>query len=146
MIKAFREKTKPLFLAVWGGIAIACATEDHIVQPAGDLNVPSEVTLSFLQKNFFNIQCATSGCHDSGTRSANLDLSAGQAYDNLVDVPALLSGAGLKRVKPGDSGASFLVHVLDGSDPTRMPLGGDQPDSATLDKVRAWIDAGAKNN
>ncbi len=133
-----------LFMTV-AGLMISCTTEEGITA-AEEENTPTEETLSYLQENLFNGQCAVSGCHDSGAKSANLDLSAGNAHGNLVNVPAVLSGSGLKRVEPGNSAQSFLIKVLDGSDPTQMPIGRPALDAATIDKIKAWIDAGAMDN
>jgi hypothetical protein len=53
-------------------------------------------------------------------------------------------------IKPGDSFTSALVMLVEGrADPSlRMPHDekGPAPTQAEIDKVKAWIDQGAKNN
>ena len=52
-------------------------------------------------------------------------------------------------VKPGDSFTSALVMLVEGrADPAlAMPHDeGEKPTQGEIDKVRAWIDQGAKNN
>jgi hypothetical protein len=58
---------------------------------------------------------------------------------NSIEVPSL------KRVLPGDPGNSFVVHKLEGTQTVgeRMPQGGPFIDQATINQLRAWIQAGA---
>ena len=52
-------------------------------------------------------------------------------------------------VKPGDSFTSALVMLVEGrADASlRMPHDeGEKPSQAEIDKVKAWVDQGAKNN
>ncbi|KAA3662520.1 MAG: hypothetical protein DWQ10_02205 [Calditrichaeota bacterium] len=99
-----------------------------------------------IETEIFAKRCATSGCHTSASKSANLDLSPGNAYANLVGVKAFLSTESLNLVEPGNSSQSFLIQVLDGSNPTRMPIGGAPLDAATIDIIAEWIDNGAIDN
>ncbi|MCB0281341.1 MAG: hypothetical protein KDF60_02075 [Calditrichaeota bacterium] len=121
----------------------ACSTETSINQP--DTNEQT-ASFSFIEKNVFRTRCAFSGCHASDTKSANLDLSTTNAYSNLVNVKSILSTEGLNRVEPGNSQTSFLIKVLDGSNPTKMPLNGAPLDQETIDLIAKWIDEGAQNN
>jgi len=53
------------------------------------------------------------------------------------------------RVKPNDADNSYIIHKLEGASDIngqRMPLGGPFLDQATIDMVKAWINAGALNN
>jgi hypothetical protein len=56
--------------------------------------------------------------------------------------------SGFKRVAPGNAADSYLYMKIAG-DPRiagdRMPFGGTLT-AAEIELVRAWIDAGAKNN
>ena len=105
-----------------------------------------KATFSSIEESVFRVRCALSGCHASDTRSAGLDLSTSEAYNSLVDVPSVLSVQDFDRVEPFDSDSSFLINVLDGSNPTRMPLNGSPLDNATIDKIKQWINEGAQNN
>jgi len=124
---------------------IACDIETSLEYPAEKDNGLS-ATFNSIEKNVFRPRCALSGCHATDTKSAGMDLSTSQAYANLVNIPSVLSVNGLKRVEPFDSDASFLIKVLDGSNPTKMPLNGTPLDLATIDKIKQWIDEGALNN
>lgn len=48
----------------------------------------------------------------------------------------------------GNAGSSYLIHKLEGTqtEGSRMLLGGPFLDQATIDRMRAWINAGAPNN
>jgi len=55
----------------------------------------------------------------------------------------------LKRVAARDAANSYVVQKLEGAATitgSRMPLGGPFLDQATIDQVKAWINAGAQNN
>lgn len=132
-----------IFLFLFLLMVMACSTETSINQPEENEN---PATFSYIEKNVFRLRCATSGCHANDTKSANLDLSTANAYSNLVSVKSVLSSQGLNRVEPGNSQASFLIKVLDGSNPTKMPLNGAPLDQATIDLIAEWIDNGALNN
>lgn len=76
-----------------------------------------------------------------------MDLSAGQAFANIVgvnsgQVPTLL------RVNPGDADNSYLVQKIEGTATVgeRMPRGGPPLSSELIQNIREWIDAGAENN
>lgn len=100
-------------------------------------------TFAQVQETVFDVSCALSGCHGD---SAWPNLSAGQAYDNIVDVE---SSRGIALVEPGDPDNSYLYHKLladadiDGS---RMPPGGPYLTPDALETVRAWIENGAPND
>ena len=108
-------------------------------------DVPAEgpATFAQVQETIFDVSCALSGCHGD---SAWPNLSAGQAYDNIVDVE---SSRGIALVEPGDPDNSYLYLKLladadiDGS---RMPPGGPYLTPDALETVRAWIENGASND
>jgi mono/diheme cytochrome c family protein len=107
------------------------------------------VTLAQLQSSIFTPSC--SGCHSgSGTTlpgSMNLTAAA-TTFAALVNVASVEQPA-LKRVAPGDAANSYIIHKLEGAADitgSRMPLGGPFLDQATIDQVKAWINAGAANN
>lgn len=111
-------------------------------------NAAVVVTLAQLQTDIFTPRC--SSCHTGvgGTLPGVMNLSSAAAtFAALVDVDSI-SEPTFKRVLPGDPDDSYIIHKLEGTQLVgdRMPLGGPFLDQATIDEVRAWIDAGAPNN
>jgi len=111
-------------------------------------NTPAASTLSQLQTLVFTPKC--SGCHDGigGALPGSQNLTAGNAFANLVNV-ASQEQPGLLRVKPGDPANSYVIHKLEGAasiSGSRMPLGGPFLDQATIDMIKSWIASGAPNN
>jgi hypothetical protein len=96
----------------------------------------------------FASQCVS--CHATGTEAGYLGLTAQAAFRNLVSVPSKESS--FLRVEPGKPDTSYLVMKLEGTHldhggrGARMPLGGTRIDVSTLQKIRAWIEAGAPDN
>ena len=90
-------------------------------------------TLTQLQSTIFTPLCI--GCHGVGG-DAGMNLSAGSAYANLVNVSAT-TRSGL-RVVPGSPGSSALVAQLAG--------GHRSVSAANQSLISAWITAGALNN
>lgn len=96
----------------------------------------------------FSARCATGGCHSGAFPAAGLDLSAGSAYANLVNVDSSQLPA-RKRVLPGDAGNSYLYQKLlnaPGIVGSPMPLGAFPLPAAELDRIERWIDQGALEN
>lgn len=79
-----------------------------------------------------------------------MNLSAGQAYGNTVNVESL-ERAGMDRIEPGAPDDSYLVHKIQGTQAdvggsgVRMPVGG-QLTQAEIETIRSWIAAGAADN
>jgi hypothetical protein len=96
---------------------------------------------SSIQEKVLTPACALSGCHGG---SQNPNLSAGQAYDNLVN-KASIENPSVLRVKPGESTSSLLIKKLRGDGTSVMPPSG-QLTQATIDSIIVWIDNGALNN
>ena len=98
-----------------------------------------------IQSIVFDSTCATSGCHSGAGAPHGLDLDSGVSHGNLVDVPSQEVPA-LLRVAPGDAPASYLVRKLEGGPDivgVRMPNGLPPLAPATINGIRAWINAGA---
>lgn len=90
-------------------------------------------TLTQLQTTIFTASCIS--CHSAGG-SAGMNLTAGNAYSNLVNVPATtLPGL---RVVPGNPATSALV--------TQLANGHRSVSAANQALISAWITAGALNN
>ncbi len=134
---------KKLFLLLTGLLVISilqsCYKDIGPVEPEGE--VPDN-GISFGRdiQPIFDQNCIN--CHPS---SGNLDLRAGNAYNNLVNVDA--SGYSGKLVVPNDPDNSILYKKIDGSNAygSNMPLGGSL--SATqINMIKQWITEGAQNN
>ncbi len=118
---------------------------------AGDGPPPNQPGSAFdrLQRQIFNRNCLPAGCHNASSRSGNMDLSEGAAYDQLVGrVPdnAAAREAGLLRVAPFAPERSFILIKLTAPGPgegSRMPLGAGPLSSADIELIRAWILDGA---
>lgn len=76
--------------------------------------------------------------------------SQADAYLNLVEVNSIQAPS-LKRVKTNNAASSYLINKMEGSQSTvggsgtAMPPGGTRP-SSEIQKVKDWINNGAKNN
>ncbi len=101
------------------------------------------------EKIFEHGDCTSSFCHDSSSPAANLNLTAGNSWANLVNIDASFSA--LDRVEPGDEALSFLYEKLAGatlggavSAGSSMPPGGLPAITANyLAALRLWIRDGA---
>ena len=106
-----------------------------------------EPTLSSIQANIFNLNCTFSGCHVGGSPvlPGVMNLRAGQAYANIVNVPSL-ERANLLRVAPGDPENSYLVMKIEGRAGPRMPLNLPALSAEEIAVIRQWIADGAPDN
>jgi hypothetical protein len=99
----------------------------------------------------FTAHCAFSGCHAGASPAQGLDLSAGHAYGDLVNV-ASGECALFKRVLPGQPTTSYVVFKIAGAPQpcfsgSQMPSGGRPPLAvAEQDTISNWILQGALNN
>ena len=104
--------------------------------------------LAAITDEIFVPRCALPSCHSSQSRSGDLVLEPAVVFDQLVGRPSSIpSEAGRVRVVPSDAAASFLVRKLTGNldadEGGRMPLNNPALDTEQIDRIRAWIDAGA---
>lgn len=110
-----------------------------------------QATLSSIQDNIFTPSCALGGCHNSTAASAGLVLEDGQSFSNLVNVMST-QATSLNRVEPNDSGNSYLIDKLLGTQNdvggtgARMPRIGSLLTDAQIDIIMDWIDNGALDN
>ena len=132
----------------------ACTNEDAVLGDPAVLPPPGiQVSLSGDIQPIFNNNCAFSGCHAGALPAQNLSLEAGNTFaaNGLVDVTSLEAPA-LKRVAPGNSAASYLVHKLEGTQASvggggnRMPLGAQPLAGVEIQLIKDWIDQGAQDN
>jgi len=103
------------------------------------------VTLSSIQSEVFNPSCVVH--HGATVAEADLDLSEGRSFANLVNV--MSTQVGLELVEPNDAENSYLIHKLDGRAGivgARMPPNGPFITDEALDIIKRWIDDGARDN
>lgn len=92
-----------------------------------------------------------SPCH-TAENDGDLDMSSRQlAFENLVNEGAsgsACAGGGRVRVVPGDAEESLLVQKLEGTQDCggRMPRGRTALPTASIDVIKEWIEAGAKDD
>ena len=100
-------------------------------------------TLTQIQAIIFTPTCATSTCHSGATPDAGLDLTDGNSFANLVNVPST-QNINFDLVEPGQPDNSYLIDKLEdtASAGNVMPPTGMLP-QADIDFVRQWISDGA---
>jgi len=119
-------------------------SEESTTEPTPTTIAPS-AKLKDIQSKVFNTSCALSGCHGSTNNQANLLLTEGNSFTNLVNVQSFLFPQ-FTRVQPNNSANSLLIKILKGEVSPRMPLNKDPLSAATIDSIAKWIDNGALNN
>ena len=127
--------------------AAACGSDSPTAPTPTPTPTPGGLTatLSSIQSEVFDASCI--GHHGDHATEAELDLTAGQSYSNLVNVPSIQ--VALDLVEPNDAENSYLIHKLDGRAGMvgdRMPVGGPFLSQADIDVIKQWINAGAQNN
>ncbi|NOX36764.1 MAG: hypothetical protein GXO78_04425 [Calditrichaeota bacterium] len=103
---------------------------------------------SDIEQKVFARSCALSNCHTGDFPAQGLDLTPGQAYQNLVNVPSFEVPSWM-LVEPNRSDRSYLITKLAGGDSLKgglMPLNGAPLRQEVIDSIRAWIDRGALDN
>ena len=110
-------------------------------------------TLSFSE--IYAVISMNCNCHSNSAHESGFAFDGGQ--DSLYESWLGSAGGGqasfqnpsMMRIAPGDSTMSYVMHKLSGThlsvggEGSRMPQGGPFLTNATLEGLRAWIDAGA---
>jgi len=116
----------------------------------GEGPTPIGGELLAIRDEVFALRCAQASCHTDETRAGGLVLDGDDLYDQLVGVAAsnpAAREAGSLRVVPGVPEASFLLRKLIGDlapdEGLPMPFGGAMIPAAEIDRIRAWVAAGA---
>lgn len=99
-----------------------------------------------IARQIFAPRCAVSGCHDSESQQAGLELLPTAAYSAIVGVAptnGFAASDGLLRITPGDPGASLLYRkvaddLLAGYG-SRMPLGDPRLRGDLVRLMELWI-------
>lgn len=149
-----------------GGMLCNGACVDTASDPAncGDCNVVCSIgqvcsggscvcgspTVSFAGavQPIFTQKCATNGCHKGAMPSHSLNLSAGSAYGEIVNVNSIDCNPTRKLVAPGAPGHSHLVDKIMNTNlcaGTQMPKNQALP-AAQKQTIATWICQGALNN
>jgi hypothetical protein len=133
-------------VGVCGLLAAAGCGSGRTVSPAaGPPTTPGVLTLAADVQPIFTAHCAFPGCHAGSAPASGQDLSAGNAFGNIVGVDSL-EVPSRKRVQPGDPDASYLFEKVSQERPAvgeRMPLGASPLSSGEIATIRQWIAQGA---
>lgn len=130
------------FACVAIAVGIAACSDDDPVVPDDPGTVPDSVEFDRHVQPIFNGRCAVSGCHVQPNPEADLVLSAGQAYANIVNVPAVNFPPAI-RVTPFEPLNSILYLLVEDGD---MPAEGPRLTSVQVAIIRKWIEDGAPDN
>lgn len=110
---------------------------------------PPPTTVSFQQdiQPIFNQNCALSGCHTGSSPAGGLNLSSGQAYNNIVGVNSAQNPS-LQRIKKLDPANSYLIRKIkgEGISGVRMPSGRPALSLEVIAMFEKWVNEGAENN
>ena len=102
----------------------------------------SQATFSAVQSQIFTPSCAFSGCHGGGSPAEGLNLTAGMAYANIVNVRSSQQG-NRDRIEPDEPDASYLYLKVTGYPSisgVRMPRSAPALSQQLLDLLRDWIE------
>jgi PKD repeat protein len=105
-------------------------------------------TFTAVQQQIFTQSCAFSGCHGGSSPAEGMDLRAGAAYGEIVNVRSSQMSS-LDRIEPSDPDSSYLYLKVTGDSSisgSRMPRGGSALSQELLDLLRDWIERGAPND
>ena len=136
-------------IALVSFLGAACAGDGTGLEGVGGGNAGP--TLSADVQPIFTTTCAFSGCHAGSNPEAGQNLSAGQTFANVVNVPSRQLPR-MNRVAPGRPDSSYLVlklrgvHLEVGGRGSQMPLGGMPLSMNELSTIGLWILNGALNN
>ncbi|UCF18819.1 MAG: hypothetical protein JSU87_12900 [Gemmatimonadota bacterium] len=129
--------------------ALGCAGDGTGLD--GPPNGNQEVSFATDVQPIFTASCAFSGCHGGSSPQLGMNLSAGQAYANIVNV-ASVEVPGLMRIRPDLPDSSYLVHKIQGTQASVGGSGGQMPlsncclSTEQIDLIRAWVEDGAPDN
>ncbi|MGH8237059.1 MAG: hypothetical protein ACREXP_08555 [Steroidobacteraceae bacterium] len=125
----------------------ACAGDgdglDENGRPAGDAEQPLLPQFASIQSQVFTPICTA--CHAGAGAPLGLRLDEGAAFAMLVNAPSTEVPT-LRRVEPGNPGASYLIQKLEGTAAVggRMPLNAPPLPAQTIQVIRQWIADGAQ--
>jgi len=133
-------------------VLVGCGSDFEAPDATVSEPLVPEPRLSSIQENVFTPGCAAfASCHDSNSPAADLNLTDGHSYAQLVNVKSSINPEET-RVIPGFSEDSFLIKKLRDhlgpleQDGEAMPLRNPPLDEETIQAIEEWIDAGAAND
>ena len=147
-MRTIRNRTVAIAFAI--ATAIACTdfeAPEEVVLP--DVLVPNPVFEQDIQP-IFTARCATASCHNLATQQVGLNLQAGFAYDEIVNVESS-SSHDMPYIYPFKPDSSWLVRMIQ-ADPARrffverMPLGRAPLTDNQIATIINWVNAGAPRN
>lgn len=108
---------------------------------------PPMVSYSQQIQPIFNDSCALPTCHASPSPAEGLNLSQGQSYNALVNVPSSQRPSVL-RVAPSEPNNSYLINKIKGENinGTRMPQSFPLLTVDVIALFENWVSQGAMNN
>ena len=134
------------------GCAAGCAGNGDGLNANGDPlsaggSTSTTVTADFqsIQDNVFTPIC--SKCHVGASAPEGLQLTEGNAYNNLVGVPST-EQPNVMRVDPGNAANSYMIRKIMGTPGIsggQMPLGETPLPAATQAAMAQWVTNGAPN-
>ena len=126
------------FALILCAVFASCGDDDEPTgpEPSGPITFAGDI------QPIFTARCAVSGCHVNPGPSANLNLSAGVSYDNIVNVPTEVFTPGV-RVTPFDPDSSVLYLLIEDG---IMPARGSRLTSTQVGAFKTWIEDGALDN
>lgn len=130
-----------------GACGNACAVGQTCAAGACTCGAAS-VSFAGAVQPIFTANCAQAGCHKGVMAQQGLDLSAGKAYAELVNVTASECPDQRKRVLPGQPSQSYIIDKMMNVDlcsGTKMPKLGLLP-QGQVTTIANWICEGAPNN
>ena len=132
--------------------AAGCAGNGEGLNSSGDplsagggTTGPITADLQSIQDNVFTPIC--SKCHIGASAPEGLQLTAGDAYNNLVGVPSV-EQPNVLRVEPGNAADSYMIRKIMGTPGIsggQMPLGETPLPAATQATMAQWVTNGAPN-
>jgi hypothetical protein len=121
-------------------ITSTCDSEKSVTIPTNP-TMPVEAAFAAVQTDILTPNCARAGCHTGSSAAANLNLSNGFTYKNIVNVKSR-EDPSFMLVLPGNASKSFLyLQISNGIMPPTGKLS-----QGKIDQVAAWINNGAQNN
>jgi hypothetical protein len=127
-----------ILVGIVSAFFVACSDMGDPVEPQD----PPGVSFRFEVQPIFSSRCALPACHVQPSPQASMNLSAGFSYSNIVNVPAIVFGPGV-RVTPGDPDASILYLLVSTG---VMPAEGGPLTATQIETIRQWIADGAEDN
>ena len=115
------------------------------VSASGGSSGPITADLQSIQDNVFTPIC--SKCHIGASAPEGLQLTEGNAYNNLVGVPST-EQPNVMRVDPGNAANSYMIRKIMGAPGIsggQMPLGETPLPAATQAAMAQWVTNGAPN-